>query len=79
MIAADPKWAEMLRDDQGNLPAVLLDSRSSRLLIDGLLRTPGWRLVFADQAAAVFLSEQVAAASQLPAVSHEPLKTPPKP
>jgi hypothetical protein len=77
IVAGDLQWQEVLRDEQGNLPAVVLDSRYSRDLIDGLYRTPGWRLVFADQAAALFLDDATAQRLELPAVSPDPLKYPP--
>ncbi len=77
MSLADSSWAEVLRDTDGNLPAVMLDSRYSRGLIAGVDRTPGWRLVFADQAAAVFFDERVAEALHLPAASPDPLLSPP--
>ena len=78
MAQANPYWTELLRDQEGQLPAVMLDSRFSRDMITGAYQTPGWRLVFADQAAAVFLDERVAEALQLPAVSPDPLRFPPK-
>ena len=73
MSMADSSWAEMLRDTDGNLPAVMLDSRYSRLLIFGIGQTPGWRLVYADQAAFVFFDERVAEALHLPEASPDPL------
>lgn len=78
MALANPYWTELLRDQQGQLPAVMLDSRFSRELITGAYQTPGWRLVYADQAAAVFFDERVAEALKLPAVSPDPLRFPPK-
>jgi hypothetical protein len=63
----DGSWAELIRDEQGRLPAVMLDSRYAGKQIIGLLLTPSWRLVFADPAAAVFLDVATADALQLPA------------
>lgn len=78
MSRADPSWVELLRDQKGNLPAVMLDSRFSRELITGALQTPGWRLVYADPSCAVFFDEKVADALHLPPVSIEPIRWPPK-
>lgn len=78
MSGAHPSWAELLRDQAGNLPAVMLDSRFSRHLISGVMQTPGWRLVYADPSCAVFFDEKTADAFKLSAVDPEPLKLPPK-
>ena len=78
MIQAHPSWGELLRDQSGKLPAVMLDSRFSRQLITGAVQTPGWRLVYADQACAILFDEKVADALHLPAVSMDPLRLPPK-
>jgi hypothetical protein len=77
MIFGDPVWPRMLQDQDGHYAAVLLDSRYSRLMIEGAYHTPGWRLVYADPAAAVFLDERVADSLSLPAVTFEPLRNPP--
>ena len=78
MSHGDPSWTELLRDKAGNLPAVMLDSRYSRGMITGALQTPGWRLVYADPSCAVLFDEKTADRLQLPAVSPDPLKYPPK-
>lgn len=78
MADADPSWAEMLRDKSGQLPAVMLDSRYSRIQIMGALQTPGWRLVYADPACAVLFDEKTADSLQLPPANPEPLRYPPK-
>lgn len=77
MSVGDRRWELMLRDAQKNLPTVILDSRTCRPSINGLLNTPGWRLVFADPAAAVFLSERQADELNLPAADPTPLMYPP--
>ena len=77
MRIADPAWVELLRNKDGSLPAVMLDSRYSRGMIEGAIHTPGWRLVYADQAAAVFFDEGTADTLNLPAVSPDPLLYPP--
>jgi hypothetical protein len=77
MAAGDIRWQEMLRDSDGALPTVILDSRYSRAQLTGLLNTPGWRLVFADAAGAVFLDEKLARKLSLPPADPEPLKYPP--
>ena len=77
MIRGDLRWQEILRDSDGHLPLLLFDSRFSRLEISALLQTPGWTLVFADSAAAVFVEQDVARRLKLAAVSPEPLHRPP--
>lgn len=68
MAARDLRWVEILRIGADDLPVVILDSRHSRPAINGLLLTPGWRLVFADGSAAVFLDDRRANTLRLPAV-----------
>ena len=76
MAALDETWYSALRDDQGRLPVVLLDSRYSRPAITGLLNTPAWRLVYADHAAAVFIETSLAERLQLPLADLTPLLHP---
>jgi hypothetical protein len=74
MAAADGGWALSIpRDDKDRLPVVILDTYQSNAEIKGMLQTPGWRLVYADPTAAVFLDESEAKKIPLPAVSAEPL------
>ncbi len=75
--AGDRRWEIPLRDREGNLPVVILDSRLSRPVIDGMLRLSGWRLVYADPSAAVFLATPQADALNLPRVEPTPLLNPP--
>lgn len=77
MSAGKADWAYLLLDEEGQLPIVILDSRYSRNEIRGMGANPGWRLVFADQAAAVFLDVQTANRLQLPEVDPSPLAYPP--
>lgn len=79
MAAGDPSWQAIFdpkNDD--DLPVVILDSRGdfSRAAINALLQTPGWRLVFADQAAAVFLTNERADRLSLKQVDAHPLLRP---
>jgi hypothetical protein len=60
----------------GEIPVVILDSRGMRTQINALLQTPGWRLVFADRSAAVFLTDDQADKLSLPRADHEPLLYP---
>lgn len=76
MAHADRQW-ELLAAAGGPMPAVILDSRYSRPQIEGLLNTPGWRMVFADPAAAVFLEESLAVQLKLPPADPRPLMYPP--
>lgn len=66
MARGDRSWEDGLRDEHGELPAVLLDVHLARPMILGLLRTPGWRLVYADRSGVVFLEEPVADRLGLP-------------
>jgi hypothetical protein len=68
MAAADPRWTERVRDAGGQLPVVIVDPRFEPRIVAGLLATPGWPLVYADEHAAVFVPAEVAAAQQLPGV-----------
>lgn len=77
MRQGDRSWERLVKDADGNLPVVILDSRNSRLAIEGLLRSPGWRLVYADPAAGVFLSSHQADALNLPPADIQPLMYPP--
>jgi hypothetical protein len=73
MALGDPRWEELLsRDAEGNLPAVILDlrgTRASHWMVAGVRSTEGWRQVFADATAAVFLEEALAERLGLPAVN----------
>jgi len=79
MAAGDSDWEAGLRDDDGRLPVVLLDSmqNSSRAAITGLYSRPQWRLVFADSSCAVFLETALAERLGLSAVDYTPLIEPP--
>lgn len=68
MATGDRRWESIVRYDGPEMPAIILDSRFSREAINGLFATPGWRMVFADGTAAVFLDEQTAIKLRLPAV-----------
>ena len=74
MAKGELEWQQLLyQSSGGEMPVVILDSRFSRAQINLLLITPGWRLVFADRAAAVFLTETQADNLSLAEVSPEPL------
>lgn len=77
MSAGKADWAYLLMDEKGQLPIVILDSRYSRNEIRGMGANPGWRLVFADQAAAVFLDNKTADRLHLPEADPTPLFQPP--
>lgn len=74
MSTGNPNWQN--RFPNGLLPVVILDSRTSRSAISGLLNTPTWRLVFADSAAAVFLPLTTAEKLKLPTADPTPLMYP---
>ncbi|QDU00709.1 hypothetical protein V6x_03850 [Gimesia chilikensis] len=77
MMQGSTDWAYLLQDEKGQLPAVILDSRYSRNEIMGMAANPGWMLVFADQAAAVFLDRQTAERLKLQPADPSPLAYPP--
>ncbi len=77
MQQGDRRWENLVQDREGNLPVVILDSRTSRPAIQGLFLTPGWRLVYADPAAAVFLTVPQAEKLNLEPADISPLKYPP--
>lgn len=76
MAAVRPEWQGIFQLNDGELPVVVLDSHTSRFQINGMLLTPGWRLVFADSAGAVFLSDEQADKLSLPKVDPGPLMYP---
>lgn len=76
MANADPRWELIARRGNGEMPVVILDNRYSRLAIRGMAMQPGWRLVFADDTAAVFLEAGRADALRLPQVDPQPLLQP---
>ena len=68
MVAGRREWEGLFTSSGAELPVVILDTRTSRRPIEGLLKTRGWRLVYADNTAGVFLSEERADRLNLPAV-----------
>lgn len=60
MATNDTRWQKIFQKEGAELPAIILDSRTARKQINVLAQTPGWRLVFADRTAAVFLSDEQA-------------------
>jgi hypothetical protein len=79
MAQGDPAWQQLpgVADAQGRLPAIILDSRSARDEINGIFQLPEWRLVFADSAAAVFVSSELANELGLAPADPTPLMHPP--
>jgi len=69
MATGDTSWPKAFaRDEAGQLPAVILSRASHRREIAGVLATPGWRAVYADGLAVVFIEEELAERLALPAV-----------
>jgi hypothetical protein len=66
MVEGGPEWERSFQQNGGELPVIILDNRFSILQTAGLLETPGWRLVYSDRVAAVFLSNDQADALSLP-------------
>lgn len=73
MGRADRSWEQIMKpDNDGRLPVVILDSNYSRYEIRGMLQTPGWRLVYSDPTAAVFLEDRLAQKLSLPTTTLDP-------
>lgn len=79
MEQGDPDWQNLpgVIDAQGRLPVIILDSRTARNEINGMFRLPNWRMVFADSAAAVFITRGLAEQLGLAPVDPAPLARPP--
>lgn len=74
MMRSDRSWEKLVPLDlEGRLPVVILDCNVSQEQIRGMLQMPGWRLVYADPIATVFLEERLAEKLSLPRASTEPL------
>jgi hypothetical protein len=78
MARGDMRWQRDLLGPDGKLPTLIFDSRYSRAQIVGLMHTPGWRLVYADTTAAVFLDDKTADRLSLSPADPEPLNYLPK-
>lgn len=76
MAQANPDWQAAFTANDGELPVVILDSRFSRPQIRGMAQTAGWRLVFADRSAAVFMSSAQADKLSLSEADPQPLRFP---
>jgi hypothetical protein len=68
MQAGLPDWQAGIQSYGADLPVVILDNRSL-LEIRGMLVTEGWRLVFSDPTAVVFLDDATAHKLKLPKVT----------
>lgn len=77
MARGDRSWEVEMRDKQGRLPVVILDSRGSRPIMIGLSISGAWRLVYCDPSAAVFLSNRQADELHLPPADVSPLNETP--
>jgi hypothetical protein len=74
MARGSRAWENLFTGSGVELPAVLLDvSRGTAPMIAGMLNTPGWRLVYADDAGTLFLEEARARRLNLPAVDPKDL------
>ena len=60
MAAGDRRWEELVRDANGQLPAIILDSRVAVPQINGLVQAGGWRPVYADRTGVVFIETRLA-------------------
>lgn len=62
MANANPGWQGVFRDSRQEMPVVILDATTPTSIfpIRGMLHMPGWRPVYADEMAVVFLTDQQA-------------------
>ena len=77
MAAADPSWQSMIDPTGTDLPVVILDTKTTLPLV-GMLYTRGWRLVYGDPSAAVFLDHSTAEKLNLPRIDRGVLRLPSK-
>jgi hypothetical protein len=73
----NPAWQAMFDPTGQNLPVVIID-RSSLPTLAGMLTMPGWRLVYGDPTAGVFLENKAADRLKLDAVDIATLELPPQ-
>jgi hypothetical protein len=66
MAKGDPSWQDLVQDDAGSLPVVVLEKRNHLAQIVGVSLTPGWRMVYADSQGAVFCDVATAERVGLP-------------
>jgi hypothetical protein len=60
MARGDTRWHAIVRDEQGNLPVLVIDARYFLSIIPGVLRDRRWRMIFADNTAAILAPAEVA-------------------
>lgn len=73
MTAGDRRWEELVRDANGQLPAVILDSRFAVPQINGLVQAGGWRPVYVDRTGVVFIETRLAKELGMPTADPGPL------
>lgn len=66
MARGDPSWQDLVRDEAGEVPVVVLERRNHLAQIVGVSLTPGWRMVYADSQGAVFCDVETAERIGLP-------------
>jgi hypothetical protein len=60
MAQGDTGWHAIVRDEQGNLPLLVIDQRYLVPIVPGVLRDRRWRMIFADNTAAILVRADVA-------------------
>jgi len=68
----DSAWEQLLLDDEGRRPVVIIDTSFGKRRLRGMLRQTDWRLVFAGGGATIFLHSTDAARLGLPDVRTGP-------
>jgi len=79
LVQGDPRFVELIRGPDGEMPVIMLDSRYARMEINALMQMhDSWRLVFADGSGAVFLDVPTADSLGLSYADPTPLVHPPR-
>lgn len=74
IAAGDASFEELVRDADGQVPVVVIDPHFEPRILAGMLAMDGWSLVYADERAAVFVPDAVAAAGRFPAIDPRRLR-----
>lgn len=77
MMHGNPAWQAMFDPTGQTLPVLIID-RSSLPTLAGMLTMPGWRLVYGDPTAGVFLEDKTADRLKLDAVNIDKLELSPQ-
>lgn len=79
MRSGDPRWMQLVRSPDGELPVIILDSRASQRELIGIAQTMShlWRPIYADSAGALLIEDSLAERLGLAAADLSPVFNPP--